>query len=292
MEGAARPDLPGFGFLFKRAGLIYRERWRTIFSIIVVGAAATMAAAVFVPLILLFFLLRHAPGQSWDAFIFCGVCAAFLASAVFVWAQAALGLSLIDPDRGPGAKDCFEAAWAKIPGFAWVCILAAAACTGGFFLLIVPGLVLSVCLAFAPLIYLGEGVGGFAALLKSCHYVKGRFWAVAARLGALCAPTAATSLVPLGRGTARLAVMPLTFIGAALLLAELRRLRGRAPFAPSLRGRLLLALALAGLAVPVFLLPRTLAWAAPRLHALESRLTSGLLDTPAFRRLLAPRRSP
>ncbi|MCX5795690.1 MAG: hypothetical protein NTY77_09375 [Elusimicrobia bacterium] len=284
MADAVQPALPSFDVMFQRALLIYRARWRTVASIIAIGAAATLAAAVVVPLLLFLVLLRQAPGRSWEAFIFSTACAVFLASAVFLWAQVALGLCLVDPERGPGAKECFDAAWARMAGFAWVCLLVGAACAGGLFLLVVPGLVLSVYLCFAPFIYLSEGIGGFDALLKSCHYIRGRFWPVTGRLTAFWVPAAATAFVPFAKGPARLVVMPFVLIGSALLLAELRRLRGQTPFAPSRRAKLLLALAVSGLAVPVYLLPRALGWASPRVLAMESRLARKALDS------LAPRR--
>jgi hypothetical protein len=280
MKDAGQPALPGCAVLLQRALDIYRARWRTFLRIIAVGIAATLAALLTFPPILFYIVLRYSPAHSWDGFVFAASSALFLTSAIFVWTQAALVLCALDSERGPTAQECFETAWSRIPGFLWVCVLACAICFGGLSLLVLPGLVLSAWMCFAPLIYLSEGVRGFDALLKSRYYIRGRFWAVILRLSAFGAPAAASTFIPFAGGAVRLVALPFTFIGAALVLTELRRLRGTEPFAPSLRAKLFLALFLSGLLVPVLLMPRAVAWARPGWDAWKGLVARILLVTP------------
>ncbi|MGC9968678.1 MAG: hypothetical protein ABSC29_03030 [Minisyncoccia bacterium] len=70
----------------------------------------------------------------------------------------------------------------------WICILDALAVVGGFALLIVPGIILSVALMFANYTLVVEDKRGMHALMQSRGYVKGYWWAILGRgilLGAI-----------------------------------------------------------------------------------------------------------
>jgi len=64
----------------------------------------------------------------------------------------------------------------------WVYILMWTAVMGGFFLLIIPGIALSVYLLFPMYSFVISGHRGLHALSDSFHYVRGHFWAILGRL--------------------------------------------------------------------------------------------------------------
>lgn len=64
----------------------------------------------------------------------------------------------------------------------WAGILVGLVVGGGFLLLIVPGIVMCIMLAFTSYVLVGEGKRGLSALAQSWHYVKGHGWPVFGRL--------------------------------------------------------------------------------------------------------------
>ncbi len=63
----------------------------------------------------------------------------------------------------------------------WIGILNIVAIAGGFALLVVPGVILAIALAFANYVLVVEDRRGLQALVKSRAYVAGRWWAVVGR---------------------------------------------------------------------------------------------------------------
>jgi hypothetical protein len=63
----------------------------------------------------------------------------------------------------------------------WLTILSGLAVIGAFFMLIIPGIWLSVALAFRYFTFLIEGRRGTDALRESRDYIKGYWWAVLGR---------------------------------------------------------------------------------------------------------------
>ncbi|MCX5795693.1 MAG: hypothetical protein NTY77_09390 [Elusimicrobia bacterium] len=249
--GLARPDA-----LWARAAAVYRERWKVVLAVILLGNAAILAAflAACASFMGAFFFAR---GMADVVGLTAMMSAAAFAAAVLVWSQAALLWAAAEPG---GLQVCLEAAWRKLPGFLLTCCLYLAACIGGFFLLVLPGLLASFWLAFAPLIYLTEDVGPLDALLKSVHYVRGRSVAVA---GLLCLASAAGGLpgfVPVAGAVLQMLAWPFVLMNVAALLAELRRLRGGEPFAPAPRLKLMLFCCMAGCLIPIGLAPWALPW--------------------------------
>jgi hypothetical protein len=245
--GLSRPDA-----LLARAGRIFGTRWRVLLSILLTGLAASGACLILTVAAVLACCLFPRLGLAVMVMIeFSGMT---LALTLWLWSQVAMFVALADPDACPGMSCCFDSAWAKVPGFFWTGLLWLAAGLGSFSFLIVPGLVAGVCLAFAPLIYMREDIGGLDALLKSHHYVRGRFWPVAGRLCLIGTAAGLPGLVPVAGVILGLMAWPFMWMNLSLLLEELRRLRQDEPFVPPRRGKLLLCVAMTGCLVPALLL--------------------------------------
>lgn len=90
------------------------------------------------------------------------------------------GVSLIHACLHPEAdvKQCYEAGIKLWKTVLWVGILAGFASLGGAYLLVIPGLVIGVMLAFAEYTAVDEGKKGMDALMRSRELVKGRGWSV------------------------------------------------------------------------------------------------------------------
>ncbi len=69
-------------------------------------------------------------------------------------------------------------AWRDTVSYLWVSILVGVIALLGLILFIIPGLIFAVWYSFAALIFVLEGVKGYAALKQSKSLVSGRFWSV------------------------------------------------------------------------------------------------------------------
>lgn len=252
--GLSRLDI-----LFARGARMYRERWKTALAVLLLSSAAILAAFLAAGLAT-FGAVIFLP-RSCDLIVMPAVLAACAFSfGILVWSQAALLLLATPAQAVPGLESCLEASWRRLPGFFLAGALYFAACVGGTCLLVLPGLMASLCLVFGPLIYLTEEVGPLDSLLKSWHYTRRRLWAVAGRLLAVGAVGSLPGLVPLAGGLMQIMVWPLVLMNVTVLLDELRCLHGPGPFVPA-RWEKAVVFVLCGFSlVPLLLLPWFIPW--------------------------------
>lgn len=79
-------------------------------------------------------------------------------------------------------KALYKAGWQKFLSYLWVSILAGVIIFIGLVLLIIPGIIFAVWLAFSTYIVVLENIKGKEALSKSKELSKNRWWAVFGRL--------------------------------------------------------------------------------------------------------------
>lgn len=100
-----------------------------------------------------------------------------------------VGLSLLyvmkDREGGIGAKEALRNGWRRLISFWWVTFLVFIISMGGYFLFIIPGIILSVWFSFAGYVLVAEDKRGMTALLRSKHLVSGYWWSVFWRFLAL-----------------------------------------------------------------------------------------------------------
>jgi hypothetical protein len=77
----------------------------------------------------------------------------------------------------------FKLFWASV----WVAIMVMLTVIGGYFLLIIPGIMVAIQLALTSYILVLEGKHGMAALIQSREYLKGYWWAFFGRIALLLA---------------------------------------------------------------------------------------------------------
>jgi len=207
----------------------YRRRFWPLMAVLAVGGLVT-AFFVFLPLApagLAAFLGLGSPWLIWGA----ASAFALLAGLWFsTWAQAA---AMLAAATDSGADKALREGWRLTPAFAWVLSLVLLAVCGGFAVLILPGMILSVLLFFAPFYQLGGEEKGLGAVELSFARVRPQFGAVAGRLATLALLVWVPSFIPYVGWLLSPLWAPFGIVAAARLAADLRALAPE-PARPSL----------------------------------------------------------
>ncbi len=106
------------------------------------------------------------------------VLGAIIFSLLSIWSQAAVMYALKDAHEKIGVVESYRRSWSTLLSYWWVLILAGLITTGGFLLLVIPGIIFSVWFSLAGFIIINEGEKGLRALFKSREYVRGYWWKV------------------------------------------------------------------------------------------------------------------
>lgn len=186
IDGRDVPTLTNFasaGELLRQSWRILKARIKTLLAISAIGFAAQIIFGLLILLLVGVFgfgpyVLTNASALvkivSFVLVFAIGVAVflAFLYTQVVV--QIALIAAILNRASAVGFKQAFRSAKGKVVKFWLVGFLAAIAAVGGYFLLIVPGIILAIYFSLAVYIYLSEGIGGLNALIKSWQYTRGR----------------------------------------------------------------------------------------------------------------------
>jgi hypothetical protein len=210
--------MPSFGDWLRASWDDYRRRWAVLLAVAAAGGTATLLAG-FLPVIPAALATAFGAGPAWAAW---GLATALSTCGVLwfsTWGQAALMRAALTEE---GAGDCLSRAWGQTAAFAWVLSLALLAVAGGYFLLIVPGMILSVMLFAAPFCQVSGEADGVRALGLSWARVKPRFGAVALRMLAATVLTAAPGWIPYAGWIIMMFWAPFGFVALARLDRDLR----------------------------------------------------------------------
>ncbi|MCA9356636.1 hypothetical protein H6784_02725 [Candidatus Nomurabacteria bacterium] len=108
----------------------------------------------------------------------------FIAIVLYLLSVNAL-LFVVSKNSGRhiGYKEAFI--WSKSNFFSlfWISMLTSLVVLGGFYLFIIPGIIVSVFLYFSQYVYVSEGLRGFNALMRSRALVQNNWWPIAVRIG-------------------------------------------------------------------------------------------------------------
>jgi hypothetical protein len=125
-----------------------------------------------------------------------------------------------------GIKDSLKQGWHRVLSFMWIYNLTGFIITGGFLLLIVPGVIFLVWFAFAQFILASEGEPGMNALLKSKEYVRGRWFDVFLRLFVIWIMSVCVGMVPVIGPIVSLLFFPFVMIFTYLVYLDLKEIKG------------------------------------------------------------------
>ena len=234
MQKISPTELSGIGDLLRKALEVYKPRMWTlvVLTLVMVFLPALVLAALIGAGALLFLFLpdfRHVI-----------LLASILpASAAAIWCAnwALTALFTAIADDSCGIKEALRCAKTVTLAHIWLTMLMGLVIAGGYMLLIVPGVVLTVWFFFAPLILINEDARGMEALLKSKEYVRGRWLGVCWRLIAVWFISVAISCIPVIGQLLAFLFIPFSFVCSFLIYQELRSIRADMAFEPTQRAK-------------------------------------------------------
>jgi hypothetical protein len=184
--------MPSFSDWLKGSWDDFRRRWAVLLAVVGIGGAAAMAAA-FLPLVPAALLSAFGVGPAWAVWGTASLVSVLIVLWMTTWAQASLTRAALTEEP---AGACLSWGWAHAGAFGWVLTLALVAAGGGYFLLLLPGLALSVLLFFGGFIQVSGEADGLRALQLSWGRVRPRFGLVSGRILAASVLTAAPGWTP------------------------------------------------------------------------------------------------
>ncbi len=243
----AELEMTDIGDLFRESWDLFRSRFATLIGLCLLGIAAFIAPALLSAGVA---WLAALGGISSTIIIAVGVLAGIVCGA---WCFG--GFLCAVTDEGLNLKEALERGKAVILPLVWVSFLTGFIVCGGYFLLIVPGIIFSIWFFFAQFVLVKEDVRGMEALLKSREYVRGQWLAVAIRLLLIWGLSFIVGAIPLAGPFLSIAFIPYVVIYHYLIYRDLRQLKGDVPYSCGTGDKLLWpGVALIGLVlVPVVL---------------------------------------
>lgn len=234
-SGAAAPapepsqggPLRGLADLFKDTWGIYVRRvgvlmglylLAILFLLVPVGIFALLGAAVSTVL-----------PDLWIPLLVAGILTGLLLGTVTLfWGLAAMVYAVADESLD--IRTALQRGWSRIWAFAWVFTLTGFIVTGGFLLLIIPGIIFSVWFFLSQFVLAAEDERGMRALLKSKAYMQGRFFEVFIRLIVVWMVSVVIGMVPVLGAVLSLLFVPFMLIYGWLIYEDLRPKSGSFPF--------------------------------------------------------------
>jgi len=174
-------ELKSFGTLFGETWEVYKRRALTIFgvlllcSLLVVGGITLAGFVGALSIGGMRVMMSHLQqGQFGPSFFPIIALFSLVVTVLAMWCQSATIAVVVDESLGVLAA--LRVGWKRFWSMGWVLFLVGAMIMGGFLLLVVPGIILSVSLMFALYPLYEEDVRGMDAVLLSRRYVRGRWW--------------------------------------------------------------------------------------------------------------------
>jgi hypothetical protein len=191
-----------------------------------------------------------------------------LGSIILFWGLAALVFAVTDERLGIQAA--LEKGWSRVWAFAWVFSLSGFIVTGGFLLLVIPGIIFSVWFLLSQFVLVAEDERGMCALLKSKAYIKGHFFDVFLRLLVVWLASAMVGMVPVLGPVLSILFVPFMMLYSWLIYVDLRPKGGKLPYVCTSgeKATWLGIGALGFLIVPLSLLLLAIGWLGQSLSAL------------------------
>jgi len=223
-------EMPGIGDLFSRTWEIFKGRFVVLVVLYLLSLVFMAVPAAFFGGI--GYLIAQVLPDSRNLLIAIGLFIGLTAGTIgMFWGIAAFIYAVVD--EASGIRDSLLSAWHRIGSFIWLFSLFGFIITGGFLLLVIPGIIFGVWFAFAQFILAREDVKGMDALLKSKEYVRDRWFDVFLRLFVIWIVSIVVGMVPLVGPILSILFMPFMMIFAYLIYQDLRTLKGDVAFVSS-----------------------------------------------------------
>ena len=207
MEGtdkttAANAELKGFKDLVIETWEEYKSRGLTIIGVMLTAGVIMLVLFMLFGLAMALFMGRMGNGMArmqqgelnWPVVLIFGFF--FLVAMLSaLWSQSATIAASVD-DR-LGVWDALRIGRRRLWDMGWILLLVSSIVMAGFFLFIVPGILLSVSLMFALYPLYDEGLQGMDAVLASHYAVKGRWWNTFGKLLLISLISFVLNMIPL-----------------------------------------------------------------------------------------------
>ncbi|MDQ7787184.1 MAG: hypothetical protein RDU01_06210 [Thermodesulfovibrionales bacterium] len=223
-------EMPGIGDLFGRSWEIFKERF-IILVVLFLLSLIFMAIPVALFSGIGYLIAMVLPDSKNLLITIGGFVGAFFGMIGMFWGIAAFIYAVVERDAG--IKNSLGRGWHRIGSFIWLFSVLGFIITGGFLLLIIPGILFGVWFAFAQFILAGEDIRGMNALLKSKEYVRDRWFDVFLRLFVIWIISVVAGMVPVIGPILSILLMPFMMIYAYLVYQDLRSLKGDVAFVSS-----------------------------------------------------------
>ncbi len=166
-------SLPGPIELLKESWDDLRGRWRTLLGVTVIS---------YVILVVAWIALFAISAGVFTLGLFAILVPVLLFPALLLLQSWFVGSVLITVIKAAGVKDSLKNSIAATLSVFWLTVLYMSIIMGGFILLIIPGIILSVWFVFSLYVLIDTGERGMVALIKSRELVRGSWWGVVGRL--------------------------------------------------------------------------------------------------------------
>jgi len=216
-------ELRPIGELFKESWELFKSRFVTLIALYLLSIVFLFVLiGIFAGIgYLLSTLFPENKNAVIAASIFTGMIPGFIA---MFWVFAAFTFAVVDETLG--IREALGKGWQKLGAFMWLASLLGFIITGGFFLLVIPGVIFLVWFVFAQFILASEDEKGMNAILKSKEYVRERWFDIFLRLFVIWLVSAILGIVPLIGPILSLLFFPFTMIFICLIYQDLKAIKG------------------------------------------------------------------
>ncbi|RQW82565.1 MAG: hypothetical protein EHM79_18070 [Geobacter sp.] len=246
----AVPAMTDIGELFRQSWQLYQKRFVTLILLYLLTMLAVIIPTA-LAVGLAFVMTLIAGGVAFFVTVSLGI---LVGVACSLWCYSGFLCAVVDDTLR--LEDALTRGKELLLPLAWIFLLTAFIVTGGYFLLIIPGVIFTVWFFFAQFIVPGENVRGMEALLKGREYVRGHWLDVALRLFLIWVVSCVVSFIPFFGMILAVLFFPYVMIFHCLIYRDLRAIKGDMPFPSGTKNKLLWpGVALAGwVIVPAILI--------------------------------------
>ena len=161
----------------------------------------------------------------------CGILGMVIGMIGMFWGMAAFLFAVVNEDLR--ITEALGKGWQKCWSFIWLSTIVGFIITGGFLLLLIPGILFLVWFSLAQFVFVNEDERGLNAIIKSKEYVRGYFLDVFVRLLLIWIISAVLGIIPLIGPVLTILFVPFMTIFIYLIYSDLREIKGDIYFSPS-----------------------------------------------------------
>lgn len=226
------PAMTDIGELFRLSWELYQKRFVTLILLYLLTMLAVIIPTA-LAVGLAFFMTLIAGGVAFFITVSLGI---LVGVACSLWCYSGFLCAVVDDTLR--LEDALSRGKELLLPLAWIFLLTGFIVTGGYFLLIIPGVIFTVWFFFSQFIVPGENVRGMEALLKSREYVRGHWLDVALRLFLIWVVSCVVSFIPFFGMILAVLFFPFVMIFHCLIYRDLRAIKGDIPFACGSKNKL------------------------------------------------------